>query len=152
VANRGQDILCFRSKSIVRVSTPQGYLFGSPSPGCWNPLITSNIGSLTCMLQSLLSSGQPCCLPRTLWAWRLCRTHPGTISSRLKPWIKTLEGVTTATGESTQVVHGDRVTSRLILRFRDGSIDDDATVFSERRIFRIISDHHIQHGPSLSGG
>ena len=49
----------------------------------------------------------------------------------------------------TQVVHGDRVTSRLVFHFRDGSLDDDTTVFSQRGFFRLISDHHIQRGPSF---
>ena len=63
--------------------------------------------------------------------------------------LKTLQGATIATGESTQTVHGDRVTSRLIFRFRDGSIDDDTTVFTQRQVFRLVSDHHIQRGPSF---
>jgi len=45
--------------------------------------------------------------------------------------------------------HGARVTSRLILRFRDGSIDDETTVFSQRGTFRLITDHHIQRGPTF---
>jgi hypothetical protein len=61
--------------------------------------------------------------------------------------LKTLDGVSVATGEVTQTVHGSRVTSRLIFRFRDGSVDDDLTVFTQRGTFRLISDHHIQHGP-----
>lgn len=63
--------------------------------------------------------------------------------------LKTLKGTRIATGDATQIVHGDRVTSRVIFRFRDGSIDDDTTVFSQRGVFRLISDHHIQHGPSF---
>ena len=63
--------------------------------------------------------------------------------------LKTLQGITIAAGESTQTVRGDRVTSRLIFRFRDGSIDDDTTVFTQRQFFRLVSDHHIQHGPSF---
>ncbi len=63
--------------------------------------------------------------------------------------LKNLQGMTIATGESTQTVHGDRVTSRLIFRFRDGSIDDDVTIFTQRQFFRLVSDHHIQHGPSF---
>jgi hypothetical protein len=63
--------------------------------------------------------------------------------------LKTLAGTRIATGDMTQVVHGDRVTARLTLRFRDGSIDDDTTVFSQRGVFRLISDHHIQRGPSF---
>ncbi len=63
--------------------------------------------------------------------------------------LKTLDGVTIATGESTQTVSGGTVTSRLIFRFKDGSVDDDVTVFTQRGVFRLISDHHIQHGPSF---
>jgi hypothetical protein len=63
--------------------------------------------------------------------------------------LKTIDGVPIATGDVTQVIHGDRVSSHLTFRFRDGSLDDDTTVFSQRRVFRLISDHHIQHGPSF---
>jgi len=63
--------------------------------------------------------------------------------------LKTLNGVTLATGESTQVVSKGRVISRLVLRFKDGSVDDDTTVFTQQGVFRLISDHHIQHGPSF---
>ena len=63
--------------------------------------------------------------------------------------LRTLDGKLIATGEATQTVHGDRVTSRLIFHFRDGSIDDDVTVFTQRDVFRLISDHHIQRGPSF---
>jgi hypothetical protein len=63
--------------------------------------------------------------------------------------LKTVDGTRIATGDATQIVHGDRVTSRVTFRFRDGSIDDDTTVFSQRGVFRLISDHHIQRGPSF---
>jgi hypothetical protein len=63
--------------------------------------------------------------------------------------LKTLEGTRLAIGDMTQVVHGDRVTSRLVFRFRDGSVDDDTTLFTQRTVFRLISDHHIQRGPSF---
>ena len=63
--------------------------------------------------------------------------------------LKTVEGTCIAIGDATQIVHGDRVTSRVTFRFRDGSIDDDTTVFSQRGVFRLISDHHIQRGPTF---
>jgi hypothetical protein len=53
-------------------------------------------------------------------------------------------------GELLQLIHGDRVTSRLTFHFRDGSIDDDTTVFTQHDVFHLISDHHIQHGPFFS--
>jgi hypothetical protein len=48
-----------------------------------------------------------------------------------------------------QTVQGDRVNSRLIFRFRDGSIDEETTIFSQRGTFRLISDHLVQRGPSF---
>jgi hypothetical protein len=63
--------------------------------------------------------------------------------------LKTMAGEPIATGDATQIIHGDRVTSRVIFHFRDGSLDDETTVFSQRRVFRLISDHHVQHGPSF---
>jgi hypothetical protein len=63
--------------------------------------------------------------------------------------LKTTAGTPIATGDVTQTIRGDRVTSRVIFHFRDGSLDDETTVFSQRRTFRLISDHHIQRGPSF---
>src|SRR5271154_3548699 len=63
--------------------------------------------------------------------------------------LKTLDGKTLASGDLVQIGHGDRVTSRLTFHFRDGSVDDETTVFSQRKVFQLISDHHIQRGPSF---
>jgi hypothetical protein len=63
--------------------------------------------------------------------------------------LKTLDGRLIATGESTQTVRGGRVTSRLTFHFIDGSTDDDVTIFTQSSTFRLISDHHIQRGPSF---
>jgi hypothetical protein len=46
-----------------------------------------------------------------------------------------------ADGDMIQFAHGDRVTSRLIFRFKDGSVHDDTVVFSQSRTFRLLSDH-----------
>lgn len=61
--------------------------------------------------------------------------------------LRTLGGKLIATGEEVQSVRGDRVSSRLTFHFRDGSVDDDETVFTQRRVFKLISDHHVQRGP-----
>jgi hypothetical protein len=63
--------------------------------------------------------------------------------------VKTLEGKRIATGDSIQTVHGDRVTSQLTLHFRDGSLDEETTVFTQEKVLRLISDHHVQRGPSF---
>ena len=63
--------------------------------------------------------------------------------------LRTLDGKRLADGEMTQIAEGDRVTSRLIFRFKDGSVYDDTTVFSQRGAFRLLSDHLVQRGPSF---
>ena len=63
--------------------------------------------------------------------------------------LRTLEGTVVASGELTQVPHGDRVTSHLLFRFQDGSLDDETTVYSQGRSFHLISNRHIQKGPSF---
>jgi hypothetical protein len=52
-------------------------------------------------------------------------------------------------GDLTQTVHGNRLVSRLVFRFNDGSIDDETAVFSQQGHFRLITDRHIQKGPSF---
>ena len=63
--------------------------------------------------------------------------------------LKTLEGETLASGDLVQVAHGDRVTSRPKFHFRDGSLDDEVAIYSQRKVFQLLSDHHIQLGPSF---
>ncbi|HUB00706.1 MAG TPA: hypothetical protein VMA34_20415, partial [Terracidiphilus sp.] len=40
-------------------------------------------------------------------------------------------------------------TAQMDFRFKDGSIDDETTVFSQRRNFQLITDRRIQKGPSF---
>ena len=63
--------------------------------------------------------------------------------------LRTMEGKTLAAGDLIQVIRGDRVVSRLVFRFKDGSVDDETAIFSQRGNFRLISDHHIQKGPAF---
>jgi len=41
------------------------------------------------------------------------------------------------------------VTSRLVFHFKDGSLYDETTVFSQQQQFRLISDRLVQRGPSF---
>jgi hypothetical protein len=63
--------------------------------------------------------------------------------------LRTLEGDILADGDLIQVAYGDRVTSRLVFHFKDGSIHDETAVFSQRRNFRLLSDHLVQKGPAF---
>ena len=59
------------------------------------------------------------------------------------------DGRQLATGDMIQTVEGDRVTSEVVLHFKDGSLHDEVTVFSQKHEFRLISDHLKQHGRSF---
>src|SRR5205814_2055043 len=63
--------------------------------------------------------------------------------------VRTLEGKALADGQMTQDARGDRVTCHLMFRFKDGSIYEDTTIYSQRGTFRLVSDHLIQRGPSF---
>jgi len=63
--------------------------------------------------------------------------------------LRTLDGKTLAQGDLTQVARGSRVTSRLVFHFRDGSLHDETAVYTERRTFRLVSDHLVQKGPAF---
>jgi hypothetical protein len=61
--------------------------------------------------------------------------------------LRSLDGKLLAAGDLTQTVQHGRLTSRLIYRFKDGSIDDDTAVFTQNGTFKLVSDHRIQKGP-----
>ena len=54
-----------------------------------------------------------------------------------------------ASGESTQLVNGSRVTNELTLHFKDGSLHQETAVFSQRRAFQVVSYHLVQKGPAF---
>ena len=63
--------------------------------------------------------------------------------------LKNPAGATVASGDFISTTHGNRVTTHLIYRFKDGSIDDEVAVFSQRGHFQLISNHHVQKGPAF---
>jgi hypothetical protein len=63
--------------------------------------------------------------------------------------VRNQSGQQVAEGDAMQVAHGDRVTSRMMFRFKDGSTEEETTVFSQRGTFRLLSDHVLQKGPAF---
>jgi hypothetical protein len=63
--------------------------------------------------------------------------------------LRSQEGKLLASGELFQTASGDRVNVRLVFHFKDGSIDDDQAVFTQRGSFRLLTDHHVQSGPTF---
>jgi hypothetical protein len=71
----------------------------------------------------------------------------GTIHGFLA--VRTLDGKILGSGDLTQTVQKNDVVSRLIFRFKDGSVDDETATFSQQQDFHLIRDHHVQKGPSF---
>jgi hypothetical protein len=63
--------------------------------------------------------------------------------------LRTLDGKLLADGEMAQVAEGGHVKIRTIFRFKDGSVFDETTIFSQRDSFQLVSDHLVQRGPSF---
>jgi len=63
--------------------------------------------------------------------------------------LHSTDGRQLATGDMIQTVEGERVTTEVVLHFKDGSVHNETTVFSQDREFRLISDHLQQYGPSF---
>jgi hypothetical protein len=63
--------------------------------------------------------------------------------------LRTLDGKTIADGDMTQVVRGSRVTSHVVFHFKDGSLHQETTVFSQGRNIHLLTDHLIQKGPAF---
>jgi len=63
--------------------------------------------------------------------------------------LSTLDGNPIAEGDLVQVGRGNRVTSQLVFRFKDGSRQEETTVFSQSGNFRLISYHLVQKGPAF---
>lgn len=63
--------------------------------------------------------------------------------------LRSMDGKTLASGDLYQVPRGDRVTSRMVFRFRDGSYHEEKVVFSQRGKFRFLSGRMVQRGPAF---
>jgi hypothetical protein len=63
--------------------------------------------------------------------------------------LRTLDGKALADGDLIQTVRGNRVTTRLVFHFKDGSIHDETAVYSQRQRFQLVSDHLVQKGPTF---
>jgi hypothetical protein len=87
-------------------------------------------------------------LPLLLRAEQIAVHHlEGTVHGFLA--LSTMDGKILAPGDLIQVIRGNQVVSRLVFRFKDGSLDDETAIFTQRGSLRLVSDHHIQRGPAF---
>jgi hypothetical protein len=75
------------------------------------------------------------------------RFTEGLVHGFLK--LSSLDGTALADGDLIQTAQGNRVTTRLVFHFKDGSLHDETSVFTQSGQFSLISDRLIQRGPSF---
>jgi hypothetical protein len=63
--------------------------------------------------------------------------------------LSTIEGDPVADGDLIQTSRGDRVTTHIVFRFKDGSVHDETTTFSQRSSFQLLNYHLEQRGPAF---
>jgi hypothetical protein len=97
------------------------------------------------LLILLLFARQPQAQPKTQPQPLTVRQIQGTFHGFLE--LRSEDGRILASGDSTQVVHGGQIAARTLFTFKDGSIDDETTVFTQHGVFHLITDRRIQRGP-----
>jgi hypothetical protein len=75
------------------------------------------------------------------------RFSEGLVHGFLK--LSAPDGTHLADGDLLQKARGNEVTSRLVFRFKDGSVFDETTVYTQRGHFRLKRSHLVQKGPSF---
>ena len=96
------------------------------------------------------------CLTMCLWvfgtgslrAQSLAVRHPEDVTHGFL-LLRTLENETLAVGDLIQNSNGDRVTSQVIFRFKDGSVQDERVSYSQKRKFRMLEYRLSQKGPAF---
>jgi len=63
--------------------------------------------------------------------------------------LKDVEDRVLASGTLNQSNNGNRVTSKLEFHFKDGSVYEETTVYSQRRVFQLLTYHLVQKGPTF---
>lgn len=61
--------------------------------------------------------------------------------------LRTVDGGLIASGDLLQVARRGEVESRMVFRFKDGSLLDETVVFTQQRVFAMRSYHLVQRGP-----
>lgn len=63
--------------------------------------------------------------------------------------LRTIDGIFIASGDLLQVGRDGQVESRMVFRFKDGSVFDETVVFTQQSVFSMQSYHLVQRGPAF---
>jgi hypothetical protein len=100
------------------------------------------------LLAGALSLAPPALAPETAVAGPVAvRQREGVTHGFLV--VRSATGEVLAEGDLLQSAREEVVDSRLVFRFRDGSLHDERVVFSQQGVFRLLSYRLQQRGPSF---
>jgi hypothetical protein len=63
--------------------------------------------------------------------------------------VRSLDGLPLGYADLVQNATGDRVTAKLNFHFKDGSLREETTVYTERQFLRLVSNHVVMKGPAF---
>jgi hypothetical protein len=63
--------------------------------------------------------------------------------------LRSTTGETLALGDLLQTPRGDRIESRMVFHFKDGSLHDETVTFSQQQVFSMLTYRLVQRGPSF---
>ncbi len=84
----------------------------------------------------------------SLCAQSLAVRHPEGVTHGFL-LLRSLDNETLAVGDLIQNSNGDRVTSQTIFHFKDGSVQDERVIYSQKRRFRMLEYRLSQKGPAF---
>lgn len=110
---------------------------GSRAPGATSARRIAPLILVALILWSIVLRGEPVGV----------RYRQGPLRAPLV--LSALDGAVLADGDLIQSADATRVTTRVVFRFKDGSLHDETVVFSQEGRFRLIHDHLVQKGPAF---
>jgi hypothetical protein len=63
--------------------------------------------------------------------------------------LRSDNGTVVGNQDSLQTTRGGQILYRAIIHFKDGSLQDETTVFTQNGHFRVVTDHLVQKGPTF---
>jgi hypothetical protein len=64
--------------------------------------------------------------------------------------LRTLDNTLIASGDLIQMRRGAAIESRMVFHFKDGSLSDETTVFTQEKVFTLQSYRLVQRGPAFT--
>lgn len=63
--------------------------------------------------------------------------------------LRDQDGTIVGNGDSLQTTRRGQIVYQLTVHFKDGSLQDETTIFTQNGHFRVLSDHLVQKGPTF---